>query len=90
MEVAFAETGSVVTVKVPVFAPAASESEGGTVAAAVFELVKVIVAPAGGAEPVRVTVAVDGFPPTTLVGLRVTDESAATPTVNVAVFVTPP
>lgn len=87
---AFAATGFVVTAKVPVFAPAGSDKEGGTVAAAVFELASVMFAPAGGAEPVSVTVAVEGVPPMTLVGLRTTDDSAAAPTVRVAVFVTPP
>jgi hypothetical protein len=88
--VAFTATGSVVTVKVPVFAPAGSARDAGTVATAVFALVSAIVAPAGGAPPDSVTVAVEGLPPMTLVGLRTTDESVATPTVRVAVFVTPP
>jgi hypothetical protein len=90
VDVVLADTEYVVTVNVPVLAPAGSDRDAGTVAAAVFELVNVTVAPAGGAEPLRVTVAVDGLPPMTLVGLRVTEESAALPTVNVAVFVTPP
>lgn len=87
---AFAATESVVTVKVPDFAPAGRMSEAGTVAAVVFELVSVTVAPAGGAAPVSVTVAVEGLPPVTLVGLSATDVSAATPTVRMADFVTPP
>ncbi len=85
-----AATVSVVMVKVPVLAPAGSESGAGTVAAAVFELVSVTAAPAGGAAPVSVNVPVEGLPPMTLVGLRTSEERAAAPTVSVAVFVTPP
>jgi len=88
--VAFARTGSVVTVKVPVLAPAGRRRDAGIVATAVFELVSATVAPAGGALPVSVTVAVEGVPQMTLVGLRTTEDSVATPTVRVAVFVTPP
>jgi hypothetical protein len=83
-------TGNVVTVTVPFLEPAGRESDGGTVATALFELVSVTVAPAGGAAPLRVTVPVDGVPPMTLVGLRTREESEATPTVRTAVFVTPP
>lgn len=87
---ALADTAYVVTANVLVLAPAAKKSDGGTVAAAVLALVRLIVAPAGGAEPVSVTVAVDGFPPTTLVGLRAIEVMAAALTVSVAVFETPP
>ena len=85
-----AATGYVVTVNVPFFEPAGRNRDAGTVATEVLELVSAIVAPAGGALPVSVTIAVEGFPPTGFVGLRAIDVSAATPTVSVAVLVTPP
>jgi len=65
-----AKTGTVVTVKVFAAVPAATTTFAGTVATAVFELVSVTVAPPAGAFPFNVTVPVDGFPPTTLVGER--------------------
>ena len=82
-------TGSVVTLKVAVVAPAATVTLAGTVAAAVLELVSVTTAPEGGALPVRVTVPVELTPPKTLVGASVTEVKAAGVTVKVAVCVTP-
>jgi hypothetical protein len=79
----------VVAVKVAVVAPAATVTEAGTWAAAVFELVKVTAAPPVGAGPVRVTVPVDGLPPATEVGDRPTELRDGGVTVNVAVRVTP-
>jgi hypothetical protein len=82
-------TVSVVTVNVAVDAPAATVTLAGTVAAAVLELDRVTTAPPVAALPVSVTVPVDGLPPVTLVGERVTVVSAAGVTVSTAVLVTP-
>lgn len=77
--VTFVLVATVVVVTVNVFelVCAAMVTVGGTVATAVFRLVVVTTAPPVGALPVRVKVAVEGLPPTTLVGLRVKVESAA-------------
>lgn len=85
-------TPSVVTVNVAVVAPAATTTLAGTVAAEVFELERVTASPPVGAAEIRVTVAVDGFPPATLAGARLTEERATGGdglTVSAAVFVTP-
>jgi hypothetical protein len=82
-------TPKVVTVKVAVEAPAATVTDAGTVAAAVFEEESVTAAPPAAAMPVSVTVPVELVPPSTLAGARVTDVSAAGVTVSVAVWVTP-
>ena len=66
-------TGTVVAVKVAVVAPAATVTVGGTVAAGLL-LVRVTMAPPAGAGPLRVTVPVEGLPPTTLVGFTVTED----------------
>ena len=65
-------TAKVVTVKVLVLVPAATVTLAGTVAAAVLLLDKVTTAPPVGAGSARLTVAVDGTPPSTLVGLSTT------------------
>jgi len=65
-------TAAVVTVKVAVLDPAATVTEVATVAAAWSE-VKLTTKPPAGALPVRVTVPVDGLPPTRLVGFNETD-----------------
>lgn len=56
-----------VTVKVPEVEPAGIVRVAGTVAAALLE-VSVATNPPAGAGPVRVTVAVEEFPPTSAVG----------------------
>jgi hypothetical protein len=82
-------TPIVVTVKVFEVVPEATTTFGGTVAAAVFELARLTVVPAAGAFPFRVTVPVDGLPPTTDVGERDTDVSAAGSTVSVTDLLVP-
>ena len=88
--VVFASTPSVVTAAVPVFAPARTVTDGGSVAAWVFELVSVTTVPADGAFPVRVTVRVALAPPVTLVGATLAALIAGALTESVAVFVTVP
>ena len=83
-------TALVVAVKVAVVAPAATVTDAGTWAAAVFELVSVTTAPPVGAAPLRVTVPVDEVPPTTEAGLTLMPLSATTGavTVKAAVWLT--
>ena len=69
-------TLDVVIVKLAEVAPAGTVTDAGTVAAA-FELFSVTTAPFIGAARSSVTVPVELFPPTTLVGASVTDMSAA-------------
>ena len=59
-----------VTVKVAVVAPGATVTLDGTVATVVLLLESWTVIPAEGAAPLRVTVPVDGLPPTTLDGFK--------------------
>ena len=67
-------TALVLTVKFALLAPAATVTLAGTVAA--DELLERFTAtPPLGADPLRVTVPVEGDPPVTLMGLSVTDES---------------
>ena len=68
---AVAPTGSEVTVKVAVFAPAATVTLAGTVAAVVMLLDRVTTAPPEGEGPVKVTVPVEFDPPVTLDGFNV-------------------
>ena len=82
-------TGVVVTVNVAVVAFAATVTLAGTAAAAVLLLDRVTTAPPEGAARLSVTVAVDEFPPSTEVGLRVTDFTTAAWTVRVALWVVP-
>jgi hypothetical protein len=70
-----AETTLVVTAKVALVAPAAIVTLAGTRAAVVLLLESVTCAPPAGAGPLNVTVPVDEFPPTTLVGFSVSAES---------------
>ena len=65
-------TVEVETVKVAELWPWATTTLAGTVATAVPEEVRLTASPPAGAVPVRVTVPVDGKPPTTEVGLRET------------------
>src|SRR3989454_8510815 len=71
-----AVTGLVLTVKVPLVAPAGTITLEGTVAAPVLLLESRTWAPPAGAGPLRVTVPVeDCTPPTTLVGFSVSEET---------------
>jgi hypothetical protein len=82
-------TAWVETVKVAESAPAATVTLGGTVAAAVFELVKAICAPPAGAAEPSFTVPVEEMEPITCAGDKVTVLSAGE-TVSTADLVTPP
>jgi len=75
-------TGLVVTVKVAVVALAATVMLAGTCAAAELLLESVTTAPPTGAALLNVTVPVDEFPPSTDVGLRVTNFTTAACTVK--------
>ena len=88
-------TALVLTVKDALVAPAATVTLEGTLATVVLLLESVTCAPPVGAGPLSVTVPVDEFPPVTLVGLSVNEESVgagggAGVTVSEAVLVTPP
>jgi hypothetical protein len=83
-----AVTGAVVMANVAVFAPAGTVTLAGIVAAALV-VVNVTTAPISGAMPFRVTVPVEELPPTSVAGLKVTDDSAAAVTVRFALFVSP-
>src|SRR5205085_8379686 len=73
-----------------VLAPAAIMTLAGTCAANVLLLCRVTTtAPPVGAAPFRVTVPVALFPPTTDVGVRVTEESVGALIVSVVVLLTP-
>ena len=82
----------VFTVKVALVAPAGMVTLAGTVAALVLLLESVTCAPPAGAGAFSVTVPVEdpSGPPTTLVGLRVSEERTAGITVSDAVRVAPP
>src|SRR2546427_8476772 len=66
----------VVVVKVALVAPAGTVTLAGTLATAPV-LASVTTAPPPGAAAVKVTVPVEGLPPTTLVGFKVRDESGS-------------
>ena len=63
------------TVNVALVAPAATVTLAGTRATVVLLLESATCAPPAGAGPLNVTVPVDEFPPTTLVGFSVSVES---------------
>ena len=67
--VAFAPTATVVTVKVPLVAPAAIVAVAGTVAAALFDA-RLTLSPPAGAALLIVIVPVELFPPTKPVGFK--------------------
>jgi hypothetical protein len=89
LEVVVAVTWVVVTVNVVLLVPAGMVTDAGTWAAVVLLLVVVTSAPDGGAAPFRVSVAVEGVPPVTVVGFSVRDVREATVTVSVVVRFTP-
>ena len=69
--------------------PAAIVTFVGTCATELLLLCKVMTAPPAGAAPFKVTVPVELFPPTTDVGLLVTEERVAALTVRVVLLVSP-
>lgn len=71
------------TVNVAELFPAGTVTDAGTLAAA-LPLLSETDAPAGPAGPLTVTVAVEEFPPKTLVGLRVSELKVAGVIVKVA------
>lgn len=79
----------VLIVKVVVRAPPGTVTVAGTVAAEVLLLESVTTRPADGATDPRVTVPVELFPPTTVLGLIVSDDRTGGLTVRVAVLATP-
>ena len=70
-----AVTAPVLTVNVALVAPAATVTLAGVRAAFVLLLDSRICAPPAGAGPLKLTVPVEGLPPTTLVGFRTIEES---------------
>src|SRR5467141_2360713 len=70
-----AVTALVLTVNVPLLAPAAIVTLAGTVAVDVLLLERETVAPPAGAGPLSVTVPVEGDPPVTLIGFSAVEES---------------
>lgn len=89
----FDGTLAAVAVNVAEVCPAATVTLAGTVAAAVLELLSDTAAPPAGAAAVRRTVPVEVAPPETVVGFRVSEESAAAGAglmVRIADRVTPP
>lgn len=77
-------TADVVIGNVAVVAPAATVTDTGTWATSVRLLVSVTTIPPAGAGPFNVIVPVDGVPPFTLLGLRVTDDATGAVTVSLA------
>ena len=82
-------TPLVVMVNAAVVEPAGIVTLAGTRAAAVLLLCRVTTAPVAGAFPFRVTVPVELLPPTTDVGVLVSDDSVGALTVRVVVRMTP-
>src|SRR5258708_24539455 len=70
-----ATTGLVLTVNVTLLAPAVIVTLEGTRATSVLLLESATCAPPAGAGPLNVTVPADEFPPATLVGFSVSEES---------------
>jgi len=85
---AFAETADVVTVKVPVVAPAATVTEAGTVALVLFEA-RVTTVPPVGAAALSVTVPAEDVPPITVDGATDTVTFTPVPIVSTAVEAVP-
>jgi len=85
-----ADTGVVVIGKFTDIVLAGTITVAGVVAMLVLLLLKFMVAPSGGAGPVRVTVPVDCVPPLTELGLTVIELSTAAVTVKFAILVIVP
>jgi len=81
-------TGVVVTVKVPVVAPAATVAVAGTVPEGLLEL-RAMAMPPLGAGPLIVTVPVELVPPVTVVGVSVSPVAVGARTFSVALFELP-
>ena len=75
----FEDTRCVFTVKLALVCPAGTVTLDGTVATEVLVLESVTVTPPEGAAAESATVPVELFPPLTLVGLRVSEESVTLP-----------
>jgi hypothetical protein len=75
----------VTIVNVTLLDPAGTVTLGGTVATSGLLLAKVTTTPAFGAVPVKVTVPMDGLPPTTEVGFKLTPATVGGVTVMFAV-----
>jgi hypothetical protein len=84
--VVFTVTEDVVTGKLAEVRPAETMTFPGVAATAELLLPRVTVIPAPGAGAVKVTVPVELFPPVTLVGDKVNDDTVGAKTVRVAVF----
>jgi hypothetical protein len=82
LTVVFVATAKVFTVKVTDVPPPATVTLAATCATTVLLLDRRTTRPPVGAAPLNVTVPVDGLPPSTVVGLSVTDETAGGFTVN--------
>ena len=80
----------VFTGKVALVAPAGTVTLAGTEATDGLLLERETTAPPLGAGPFRVTVPVEGFPPVTVVGLRLSEETIGGITVSEAVWEVPP
>lgn len=80
------DTGLVLTPNVAVPAFAVTVTLAGTVATAVLLLFRVSSAPPVGAGPLRVTVAVNAFPPKTEVGMTSSEVGTGGITVSAAVW----
>jgi len=76
-------------VNVALVFPAAMRILPGTRAAAVLLLCRLTLAPPAGAAPVKVTVPVELLPPTTDVGVLVTEDRVGALTANVVVLAVP-
>jgi hypothetical protein len=76
-------------VKFALLAPTGMVTLAGTRATAVLLVDRITTAPPAGAAPVNVAVPVELFPPTTDLGVRVTEDKTAAFTVRVAVRVAP-
>jgi hypothetical protein len=90
VSVSLAATAEVLTVNVAVVAPAATDTEDGTWEAELLDWRETEIDPPVGAGPFKVTVPVDGLPPTTEVGLTVTLVTVGAWMVNGAVLETGP
>ena len=79
------DTLCVLTVKVALVLPAETVTLDGTVATDVLLLESETVAPPEGAAALRVTVPVELFPPLTVVGFRLSEDSVTLPLAGVMV-----